>query len=85
MTSVSAKYGVLEWEPVLRDHLEMVTVQVHRVEHRAVVRQVDQDPVSLAREDGARRRERLAVQHVVERDIAQERRVLVVDPHNTVS
>ena len=42
-----------EREPVLTHHLEVVAVQVHRVQQRSVVGDVDQDPVVQGSHSGA--------------------------------
>ncbi len=70
---------ILEREAVLGDHLEVVPVQVHRVQHRAVVRHVDQHPVAGLGDDRRGGREALPVQHVPERPVTQEQGVLHVD------
>ncbi len=69
---------MVEREPVLGDHLEVVAVQVHRVDHRSVVRHPDQHGVPLRRDDRRRGGEALRVQPVVEGTVAREQRVLHV-------
>jgi len=66
----------VEHEPVLRHDLEVVAVEVHRMDLRTVVRQVDQDVVAERRDDRLGGGELLAVQHEARRTIAQEHRVL---------